>query len=65
MKKEKKKKGSYEWFPGEAYFPKARRPKYHQHLAISLLCSEWEEVGHTRLNHQETAHNNPFIKSAF
>ena len=37
--------------PGKSYFP----PKeYHRCIALSLLCSEWKEVGHTTLNHQET-----------
>jgi len=30
------------------------RPKdYHQAIALSLLCSEWEEVGHTMVKHQQ------------
>ena len=32
--------------------------KYHRDSAISLLCSEWEEVGHTELDHQETTKEN-------
>ena len=32
-------------------FPAASR-KYHQIGALSLLCSEWEEVGHARMKHR-------------
>ena len=28
--------------------------EYHRGSVLSLLCSEWEEVGHTGLNHQQT-----------
>ena len=30
------------------------KPKYHRPCALSLLCSEWEEVGHTQVEHQQT-----------
>jgi len=37
--------------PAKPTFP----PKeYHQRSALSLLCSEWEEVGHEELNHRQT-----------
>jgi len=32
-------------------FPTASR-KYHGIGALSLLCSEWEEVGHARIEHR-------------
>ncbi len=31
---------------------------YHRPGALSLLCSEWEEVGHTSVNHWEVAGRN-------
>ncbi len=27
--------------------------KYHRDILLSLLCSEWEKVGHSILNHRE------------
>ncbi len=46
------------WYPGKAYFPKTRRSKYHQHLAISLPSSEWDRVVRAKLNHREAATRN-------
>ncbi len=37
---------------GVLYFPGRRGSKYHRACALSLLCSEWEEVGHTQVKHQ-------------
>ena len=34
-------------------FPKPQGSKYHRISALSLLCSEWEEVGHTLIKHQQ------------
>jgi len=39
-------------------FPKRQALKYHRGFALSLLCSEWEEVVHAKLNHQETPASN-------
>lgn len=39
-------------------FPKSQGFKYHRNLMLSRLCSEWEEVGHIKLNHQETTIGN-------
>ncbi len=36
---------------GETYSP--YESKYHRRLMISLLCSEWKEVVHIKLNHRE------------
>ena len=41
--------------PAYPTFPKAQGPKYHRVCALSLLCSEWEEVGHTQMKHRQTA----------
>ena len=27
--------------------------EYHRSITLSLLCSEWEEVGHATLDHQQ------------
>jgi hypothetical protein len=37
---------------GTSYFPHRRTSKYHRIEALSLLCSEWEEVGHARIKHR-------------
>ncbi len=37
---------------GTSYFPHRRTRKYHGIGVLSLLCSEWEEVGHTRIEHR-------------
>ena len=37
---------------GISYFPQNRGNEYHRMLVLSLLCSEWEEVGHTRIKHR-------------
>ena len=47
-----------QWYPGETYFLSPRRNEYHRCNRISLLCSEWEEVGHLLLNHRKTAEEN-------
>ena len=39
-------------------FPKRYALKYHRGFVLSLLCSEWEEVVHTKLNNQETHTSN-------
>ena len=41
---------------GTSYFPRHLRDKYHRIETLSLLCSEWEEVGHvpTKHRHQKT-----------
>lgn len=35
-----------------AYPTFPRKPEYHRTLALSLLCSEREEVGHARIKHR-------------
>ena len=35
---------------GTSYFP--RKIEYHRIGTLSLLCSEWEEVGHARIKHR-------------
>ena len=42
--------------PAYPTFPRTQGPKYHRVCALSLLCSEWEEVGHTQIKHRQTAH---------
>ena len=37
---------------GTSYFPHRRTREYHGIGALSLLCSEWEEVGHARMKHR-------------
>ena len=37
---------------GTSYFPHRRTRKYHRIGTLSLLCSEWEEVGHVRIKHR-------------
>lgn len=39
---------------GISYFPDSRRNKYHRPATLALLCSEWEEVGHVAIKHQQT-----------
>ena len=46
--------------PGEAYFPHRRTRKYHRNLALLLPSSEWDRVGHAKLNHQEIDTGNFF-----
>ena len=38
---------------GTSYFPEGRGPKYHRIKMLSLLCSEWEEVGHILMKHRQ------------
>ena len=38
--------------------------EYHRACVISLLCSEWEEVGHARLNHQGITKGNFGIRGS-
>jgi len=37
-------------YAGIPYFS---RKEYHRVYVLSLLCSEWEEVGHTQIKHQQ------------
>ena len=37
---------------GTSYFPRRASSEYHRIGAVSLLCSEWEEVGHARIKHR-------------
>jgi len=41
--------------PAYPTFPGTQGPKYHRVCALSLLCSEWEEVEHTQTKHRQTA----------
>ena len=49
---------------GISYFPTSRGRKYHRIRVLSLLCSEWEEVGHTRIKHrQQSTADNRFVSA--
>jgi len=45
-------------FQAKPTFSPNKLGQYHRYSTLSLLCSEWEEVGHVELNYQEIIINN-------
>ena len=54
---------AYEDIPANPTFPEPQGSKYHRGFMLSLLCSEWEEVGHIKLNHREVAAHKAHIST--
>lgn len=44
--------------PANPTFPESQGFKYHRGVLLLLLSSEWDQVGHNKLNYQEAAFRN-------